>query len=69
MTHHRYEYEDNSVKSYANMKTLERAVSQMRPDQRLRYLVYTRKDGRLVPVFVGSEAVRAGVHFHHPVIA
>lgn len=34
----------------------------------LRYFIMRTADGRFFPVFVGPEAVQAGVHFHFHVI-
>lgn len=67
---HKHTYETNDIKSYANMTTLERAVEKAFKefDVHLRYLVYTRQDGRLVPVFIGTEAINVGVHFTFPVV-
>ncbi|RPI51859.1 MAG: hypothetical protein EHM49_06545 [Deltaproteobacteria bacterium] len=34
----------------------------------LRYIVYQNEEGRYFPVFIGHEAIRAGVHFHFNVL-
>jgi hypothetical protein len=34
----------------------------------LRFIVYTTPEGRFFPVFLGEEALRAGVHFHFNIV-
>lgn len=56
----------NDVKSYANRKTLEKALVKYFGESLTsqRYIVVTNDAGRLVPVFLGQQAIQAGIHFH-----
>lgn len=66
------EFKPDDVNSYANRKTMERAIKKNLGEDFedfLQYIVYTNDAGRLVPIFLGEEAVRKGIHFIFPVIA
>ena len=61
------------VKTYKTEANAVKAVeAQNFPDEvcgkLLRYFIQTHTDGRFYPVFIGEQAVQAGVHFHFNVI-
>lgn len=60
------------VRSYATRENARAAVSKkfglLKPNLRYRFFIYTREDGRFVPVFIGQEAVTAGIHFDFTVV-
>lgn len=60
------------VRSYATRENARAAVSKkfglLKPNLRYRFFIYTREDGRFVPVFIGQEAIAAGVHFDFTVV-
>lgn len=61
----------NSNKTYATEANAQRAVEKRFPesdDDGLRYIIMRTSDGRFYPVFVGTSAVHAGVHFHFHVV-
>ena len=63
---HKIEFE--ITKTYANHANVEKAVvKKFGLNNQLRYFIM-EKDGRYFPVFVGSDALHAGVHFHFHVV-
>lgn len=62
----------DKVGSYATRENARAAVSKkfglLKPNLRYRFFIYTREDGRFVPVFIGQEAIAAGVHFEFTVV-
>jgi hypothetical protein len=65
-------YEIKPNKTYATKKNVEIAVAKVIPEDsplRLRYFIHTHTDGRFFPVFIGTKAVEAGIHFHFNVVA
>lgn len=63
-----------AVKTYASPKNVRRAVEKLFPHEPtdrskiLRYVIMTNDEGRFFPVFIGAEAISAGVHFHFNVL-
>jgi len=60
-----------SNKTYATEANAIKAVEKRFPesdDDGLRYIIMRTPDGRFYPVFVGTSAVHAGVHFHFHVV-
>jgi hypothetical protein len=58
-------------KTYATEANAQRAVEKRFPesdDDGLRYIIMPTPDGRFYPVFIGTSAVHAGVHFHFHVV-
>lgn len=56
-------------KTYATAQNAQRAVDKVFPDEPdLRYIIMLTPDGRFYPVFIGTSAVHAGVHFHFNVV-
>lgn len=52
--------------SYATRENAIKAVERVFPEadnDGLRYFIHTCEDGRFLPVFIGQEAMKAGVHF------
>ena len=61
----------NSNKTYATEANAIKAVEKRFPESDndgLRYIIMRTPDGRFYPVFVGTSAVHAGVHFHFHVV-
>lgn len=61
----------NSNKTYATEANAIKAVEKRFPesdDDGLRYIIMRTSDGRFYPVFIGTSAVHAGVHFHFHVV-
>lgn len=56
-------------RTYATRENVVKAVEKKVPGTTLRYIIYTHTDGRFFPVFVGMEALAAGIHFHFHVVA
>lgn len=59
--------------TYATRENAVRAVNKKFPDDvpeyaQLRYILMQDTDGRWFPVFVGQQALQAGVHFHFHVL-
>lgn len=53
-------------------KAVEKAIEKfydLGDAKQIRYFIHTHTDGRFFPVFVGFDAMNAGVHFHFNVIA
>lgn len=60
-----------SNRTYATEANAIKAVEKRFPesdDDGLRYIIMRTHDGRFYPVFVGTSAVHAGVHFHFHVV-
>lgn len=58
-------------KTYATEANAIKAVEKRFPESDndgLRYIIHRSPDGRFYPVFVGTSAVHAGVHFHFHVV-
>ena len=58
-------------KTYATEANAIKAVEKRFPESDsdgLRYIIMLTPDGRFYPVFVGTSAVHAGVHFHFHVV-
>ena len=58
-------------RTYATEANAIKAVEKRFPesdDDGLRYIIMRTPDGRFYPVFVGTSAVHAGVHFHFHVV-
>ena len=61
----------NSNKTYATEANAQKAVEKRFPESDndgLRYIIMRTSDGRFYPVFIGTSAVHAGVHFHFHVV-
>ena len=56
------------VKSYATEENAKKAVEKLYANSDLRYFIARTDDGRFFPVFLGQEAVTAGVHFNFNVV-
>lgn len=59
-------------KTYATRENAVKAVLKKFPDiedTELRFFIYTNPEGRFFPVFIGQEALTAGMHFHFNVLA
>ena len=62
------------TRTYASIANVEKAVERALggvtgPDgSQLRYLVMRTEEGRYYPVFLGEQALQAGVHFHFYVV-
>lgn len=59
------------TKTYATEANAIKAVEKRFPefdDDGLRYIIMRTPDGRFYPVFIGTSAVHAGVHFHFHVV-
>lgn len=57
--------------SYATRENAIRAVEKKFPEadnDQLRYIIHQLPDGRFPPVFIGMDALQAGVHFHFHVL-
>lgn len=61
------EFEITPVKTYKTKVNVRKAVAKLGVE-RLRHFIMPSDDGRFFPVFVGQEAVQAGVHFHFNVV-
>lgn len=60
------------TRTYSTPENARRAVDKKitNPDlAHLRYMVMQHTDGRYFPLFIGTEAVQAGVHFHFNIVA
>jgi len=59
-----------SAKTYATRDNAIKAVDKKFPalHSDLRYFITCTEDGRFFPVFIGHDAVRAGIHFHFCVV-
>ena len=60
------------TKTYATAENAQRAVDKKIVNPALadlRYMVVQHVDGRFYPLFVGVEAISAGIHFHFNVVA
>ena len=55
-------FDTSYVKSYATIKNLKKAVAKF---EEYRYVVSVTEEGRFYPIFIGEEALQAGVHFHN----
>ena len=58
-------------RTYATPENAQRAVEKRFPesdDDGLRYIIMPTPDGRFYPVFIGTSAVLARVHFHFHVV-
>lgn len=61
----------NSNKTYATEANAIKAVERRFPESDndgLRYIIMRTSDGRFYPVFIGTSAVHARVHFHFHVV-
>lgn len=59
------------TRTYATMDNAEKAIDRfpaIRNNDKLRYFIHTHSDGRFFPVFLGEDAIQAGVHFQFNVI-
>jgi len=54
-------------KTYATEENADKAVAKVGFED-IRHFMMQTSDGRFFPVFVGQEAVTAGVHFHFNVV-
>ena len=61
----------SSSKTYATKANAIKAVEKFFGDNRpeLRYTIYRNDEGRFFPVFLGTDALHAGIHFHFTVVA
>lgn len=60
------------TKTYATRENAIKAVEKKFPasdSDNLRYMTLQHTDGRWYPVFIGQQALQAGVHFHFHVVA
>jgi len=59
-----------ATKTYATKENAIKAVEQKyaKVDQ-LRYFIMPTPEGRFYPIFVGTQAIDLGVHFHFHVVA
>ena len=59
------------VRTYASHENVDKAVAKAFGDKlpNIRYFIMTHSDGRFFPVFIGTQAVDAGIHFSFNVIA
>jgi hypothetical protein len=58
-------------KSYATRENARKAIAKypgIAENQNLRYIIHQLDDGRYIPVFLGQEAIQAGVHFRFHVV-
>lgn len=58
-------------RTYATPENARKAVEKRFPESAndgLRYIIHRSPDGRFYPVFIGTSAVHAGVHFHFNVV-
>lgn len=60
-------FEINAPKTYATEANADKAVAK-KGFEDLRHFMMRTEDGRFFPVFVGQEAINAGVHFHFNVV-
>lgn len=56
-----------STKTYATLENARKAVLKT-GDEGLRHFYMTDENGRFFPVFIGQDAVSAGVHFRWNVV-
>lgn len=62
-------YDIKPVKTYANAANAHKAVDKLFMDMpNVRYFIAYTADGRCYPVFIGQQAMQAGVHFHFNVV-
>ena len=60
------------TKTYATAENAIKAVNRVITNPELaniRYMIVTHTDGRFFPLFIGMDAVQAGIHFHFNVAA
>ena len=57
-------FDTRYIKTYATIKNLKKAVEIF---EEYRYIVSVTDEGRFYPIFIGTEATQAGIHFHFPV--
>lgn len=55
-------------KTYKTEADAQKAVEKLSLPGNCRYFITLDAQGRFFPVFVGSEGMQYGVHFHFPVI-
>jgi hypothetical protein len=55
-------FDTRYIKSYSTIKNLKKAVEKF---EECRYVVSVTEEGRFYPIFIGEEALQAGVHFHN----
>jgi hypothetical protein len=66
-----YKMKLESSKTYANEANMEKGIRKAMPridEMEVRYFTAWNEEGRCYPVFVGSEAVNQGIHFHFVVV-
>lgn len=56
------------ARTYAHEVNAIKAVEDKYPATDLRYFIAWNSEGRCYPVFVGHQAIDAGVHFHFCVV-
>ena len=56
-------------KTYATEKNAIAAVEKRLADVEVRYFIHRTPEGRFFPVFIGVQALNAGLHFSFNVIA
>lgn len=61
------EFEITAVRTYATKENARKAVAKKGCEEFRHFLMQT-EDGRWFPVFVGQEAIQAGIHFHFNVV-
>lgn len=61
------EFEVTASKTYGSIENARRAVLR-KGFEDLRFFITRDEEGRYFPVFVGQEALQAGVHFHFTVV-
>lgn len=60
--------EIESQKTFATKANCIKAVEKLNVASKIRYIIVRDDNGRYYPVFLGSEAMYAGIHFHFPVV-
>lgn len=61
------EIELTASKTYATEENARKTVKKLGFDN-LRHFITCNKEGRFFPVFIGMDALKAGVHFHFTVV-
>lgn len=61
------EFQIEAPKTYKTKENARKAVSKLGAE-RLRHFIMSNDEGRFFPVFVGQEALQAGIHFHFNVV-
>lgn len=67
MTNRKFKFETKHSSTYATEENADRAIAKKGFDG-FRHFMMRTEDGRWFPVFVGQDAMQAGVHFHFHVV-